>query len=91
MLRVKCIAGIAVGLLAGTVAFVSPAWAVPVQIDLTINFAPPDPIFSPLTGTPQFWSTSRLTDAPITTLIPGNPHLWVANGWSDFYGQFRTA
>jgi hypothetical protein len=89
MLRVKCIAGIAVGLLAGTVAFVSPARAVPVQIDLTINFAPPDPIFSPLTGTPQFWSTSRLTDAPITTLIPGNPIFGSLTAGQTFMGSFE--
>ena len=72
MLRTKCIANIAVGLLAGLVAFVSPARADSFVVDLTISYNPasipgnpisPDNLIIPgfegtqLGGTASFFTT----------------------------------
>ena len=69
----------AVAVLLGICAL--PAWAVPVEIDLTISFGPtPPPIFLSLTGSANFYSDTTLGGpsllAPpgpigIGTLLPG--------------------
>ena len=78
MLRAKCIANIAVGLLAGMITFVSPARATTL-ITLETNILG-NPI---LPGAlPQFWEISPGFD-PLS-LIPGNPIIPPLSGDQTF-------
>ena len=82
MLRVKCIAGIAVGLLAGMATFASPARATTLITTLE-TIIPGNPVIpGDLIGTPQFWAISP--DFDPLSLIPGNPVIGPLSGDQTF-------